>query len=269
MPDNRLPTDGPAEALVAVYAAVDAQLRHIIRAAAMRGAGGTQRYYERQQRQVRRILADLEGRTPAVVEAMVRSTYDPVSVATARVLGVEPGFTGVDEGTVEVLVRALTGDLEGAVRTVGRQAEDVFRRITLEEVALGVARGETKSVPARIRNRLADEGTTCLIDRGGRRWTLERYARMAATTTGREAHTVAVANRMEQHGSDLIEMSYHAQSCPICLPWQGRTYSLSGVHPTYPKLTVSAPVHPFCRHVMHPATATFEEFERELGLAVA
>jgi hypothetical protein len=75
-----------------------------------------------------------------------------------------------------------------------------------------------------------------------------------------------MVRRMNELGRDLVQWSSHPNSCPVCLPYNGNTYSLSGRDKQYPKATLLPPGHPRCKHVLTPSTVSFERFERELGL---
>ena len=46
-------------------------------------------------------------------------------------------------------------------------------------------------------------------------------------------------------------------NCPICHKYHGKTYSLSGRHPDYPKLVKAPPFHPNCEHYLSIITASY------------
>lgn len=269
MPEERIPGDATADALVAIYRKVERELRHIVRDAARRGATGTSIYFARQRQAIQKRLTVLRAANSELVPRVVLDSYIPAAQATGDVIGADPfTFAGPHEQQVSVLVRSLNGDLEGAIREVGRQANDAVRRAGLEEVAAGVARGEARrATSARLRQRLADEGTTALIDRGGRRWNLAVYSAMTVRTTSREAASVAVVERSKEEGIDLLTWSSHANPCPLCAPLDGRTFSISGRDGRFPRLEFTPPRHPNCRHVLTVAAATFEDFMQALEVA--
>lgn len=68
----------------------------------------------------------------------------------------------------------------------------------------------------------------------------------------------AVTDTLMANGWDLVKMSEHDDSCPICLPYQGRVYSLSGNSEIYPYLYDTGwdetyqNFHPNCRHYLEP-----------------
>lgn len=53
------------------------------------------------------------------------------------------------------------------------------------------------------------------------------------------------------HCEDLIEVSKHSGSCPLCSKWQGKIFSASGTSSTYPPIWLALQgglFHPGCRH---------------------
>ena len=80
----------------------------------------------------------------------------------------------------------------------------------------------------------------------------------------------AVVDTLMANGWDLVKMSEHEDSCPICYPYQGRVYSLSGNSDEYPYLYDTGwneefqNFHPNCRHYLEPFfpdTQTPEQLE--------
>lgn len=270
MSDAALPTDRPTRELDDLYREARERLAAVVAGALRRGAHGTARYYQQQQREVQAILDDLAGRTPSAIVAGVVGAYNPVLHAVDQVLGDVIRFGGVHQDAVDVLAINMRDRLDPAVRLVGRRATDAFRRAALREVALGIAAGATTDDVARaLRERLVREGvtdaTTGFVDRAGRRWPLDVYCRMVSRTTTREAQSAALANRMTEHGDDLVQISDHNTTTPICKPFEGGTFSLTGKTRGYKVLVRLPPFHPGCLHVMTPAVVSLDEWERELA----
>lgn len=99
---------------------------------------------------------------------------------------------------------------------------------------------------------LADRGITGFTDKAGRRWDLATYAEMATRTVVSNAWDDMQAKAAARAGIDLAEVSTYSQegSCPACLPWLGRTISLTGRAPGYPTLDEAKATgfrHPQCR----------------------
>lgn len=269
---------------------------------------GSQGYRERQLAQARAILAELDRTGPAGGALIVRQAHAAGGLAVARTLGdgaaVAGGFGRVNVPAVEALASNMATNLSAAIRLtgqnvetvferadridgalrhgrspgpipfIGRRINDVYRSSALEEVAQGVIAGESRREVSRaLADRLVRQGTTDaltgFIDRGGNRWDLNHYTAMVARTTTREAMTRGTVDRMTAGGSELVTVSSHADPAPYCVQFDGETFSLSGATPGYDVLDELAPFHPNCRHVIGPADANLDDFERELERAMA
>ena len=100
---------------------------------------------------------------------------------------------------------------------------------------------------------LKAQGVEALLDRGGRQWTLERYAEMLTRTHLIKANTEATTNRVAQFGVDIVEVSTHGADDDICAPEEGQLYSISGNSANYPPLDGhEPPFHPNCKHTLLP-----------------
>lgn len=261
------------EELARVYRDAYRRLEELVREAIEKGAAGTAAYRAAQLEAVITELAKLQDVAVPDAKEAIEFAYRLGGRATDQVLGrPEFGFSGVHVRALEVLVANMVGRLGDAHQLVGRRTDDVFREISIKEIAAGIATGSgPKDVATALERRLVREGVTDaltgFVDSRGHRWQLDTYAEMVARTTTREAVSFGTANRLLEQGFDLVTVSTHANSCPICLPFQGKTYSLTGRTGGYEKLPGLPPFHPNCRHVIAPAAATFDAFERALEAA--
>lgn len=53
-------------------------------------------------------------------------------------------------------------------------------------------------------------------------------------------------------GVDLVQLDVHSDACSICLPLQGKVFSITGRTPGFPAVTreMLPPLHVRCRHVL-------------------
>lgn len=261
-----LPIDPVADRLIRLYDESEKKLERLITAALARGARGTARFYENQAKAVAAELARLTRESVKNEAPLIASAYGTGVGAIDRVLDRSGAFSGVHTSALEVLVANYKGKLAAGRDRVGREANDVFRRIAIRQTALDVATGRSpRDQQAGLEAALRREGITGFVDRAGRRWSLSTYAAMVTRTLTREAASVGMRNRMVEHGEDVAKISTHRYACPICLRYQGRTFSLHGRSP-YPVLDKLPPFHPNCRHVLLPSGVNFEQMEKALGL---
>lgn len=75
--------------------------------------------------------------------------------------------------------------------------------------------------------RMADNGLTGFVDRGGHNWTPEAYVNMDIRTTAGNVATQAVFARNEDYGNDLVWVPTKAGARKLCYPWQGKLISTS------------------------------------------
>lgn len=88
----------------------------------------------------------------------------------------------------------------------------------------------------------------------GRNYNMEKYADGVAKTRLRHVQTEAVLNSCKEYDNDLVQVSAHGTTTPICLPYEGNVYSLSGKHPVYPYLDAYTPFHFRCQHSILPTS---------------
>jgi Phage minor capsid protein 2 len=258
----RISSDADVDRLVAMYARAKSRVEFLIRQADSRGAAGTAAFRRQQAAALETALRQLESTSPELVQRAVRGSYlDGATIVDQILTPAQPfataaqgRFFGAHESAAAAMAGQLDGRLVAAQLTIGRQARDVFARVAREQVETGILGGlARKEVSAQIRDELLKEGTTAFVDRAGRRWALDTYAEVAARTATREAVSIGTANRMLELGADIVEISKHANSCPVCIPYEGRRFSLTGETPGYPRAIILPPFHPRCRHVATPA----------------
>jgi len=80
------------------------------------------------------------------------------------------------------------------------------------------------------------------------------YAKAVAQTTFREAQTQATLDQCARYENDLVQVSHHGTDCETCKQYEGKTYSISGNNPKYPKLEGKPPFHLNCRHGLDPTS---------------
>jgi hypothetical protein len=99
---------------------------------------------------------------------------------------------------------------------------------------------------------LASKGITGFTDKAGRNWDLATYAEMATRTAVSNAWDDMQASMAIRSGLDLVETGTHSTegSCPLCIPWLGKTLSLTGAtggYPTVDEAKAAGWRHPNCR----------------------
>lgn len=90
-----------------------------------------------------------------------------------------------------------------------------------------------------------------LVEVNGRHYQPDYYAELVARTKFHDVQSQATQATAEYVGSDLVQVSNHNTTTPLCMEHEGQVYSISGEHPDYPPLTDTPPFHPNCLHTLH------------------
>lgn len=142
--------------------------------------------------------------------------------------------------------------IEG-VRRAGRGfVSEIVKKKINERIVSGQLEGKAlDTVKKEIKQLVEDTGFTALVDRGGKHWSIDSYAEMLVRTHVIKANGEGTKNRLLTNQVDLVEISKHNSSCPICQPYEGKVYSLTGKSNGYEKAP-ELPIHPNCRHSYMP-----------------
>jgi hypothetical protein len=251
------------EALIKVYQ--EAQQRLINLIAYKEARGNVTAYQQSLLRQVNDELARLDRIAVQWARADISTAYQHGVVDTVDNLarmGIQASgyeaFSRLHKASVELLTYNAASMLIEAHKFVGRQMQDAIRQAGLEAIAQKQATGATVKEASRlVKDKLLRQGINGIRDKRGRMISLDAYADTVARSTTREATNTATMNQLTYNGYDLVKMSSHATTCPVCAVYQGRVYSISGLTPGYPKLSIAfsgghANIHPRCRHVIAP-----------------
>lgn len=240
--------EGRMNSLTAKYAVAEGHLTSLVAQAVIAGTLADPKERRRLKDRIRRVLKELDDDGRRDGREMVDDAYR----LGARIAKAEP-VGPINRQGIALLQRNLAGRLSQATTHVGRRTDDVFRREGLRVAAETLGRVGQEAATQQMVRRLQKEGVTAFVDTQGRRWGLERYAAMALTTVTSEAIFQGTTNNMLMRGFDLVTVSNTPSPCSRCVSYDGRTYSLTGTEPTYPRLDVVFPLHPGCDHFVLPS----------------
>ena len=234
-----------ADALIEVYRR--AYLEILKRIAERRAAGRSTAFDEALMRDVGGILSELDTTAeqwaweviPKVYGEGVREALAPfAAMRGGKALQIAPGMIKVHQHAVQILIDSLLDDLRDAHTFVGRRIRDQWRSAQLEAVLEKTTTGQTiRQAQKGLRQRLADEGLTAFRDSKGREWALDSYANMVVRSVTAESQNAGLLMQLDGMGHDLVRMTEHRATCPICSPYEGRVYSRTGQTEGYPRLT--------------------------------
>ncbi len=274
MADVRRFSDAEINRLVKFYEQAEREILDRINRALLR-ANETE-YLAQMKKNIEAILQQLrEGNRTWCTEAIPRVYSQGLYAADAMLedIGatVKAGFGAIHQQAAQVLAENAFQRLEDVAQVIGRQVNDIYRELALENVRGTVVGYDTwKQTAQRFREQLAERGVTGFKDRTGRTWNMRTYTEMVARTTTMEAHLQGTANRLVEQGHDLIKVSTHWGACEKCVPWQGKILSITGKTEGYPTLEEAKAAglfHPNCRHAYGLYIDLDKEIEElEIGL---
>ena len=216
--------------------------------------------------QIDAILQDLALKVDTMVQAELPLYYEKgIKNATAQLnnigadIATNIAFNQINQDAIAVLVddtaRAFAESMTGVSRNVNTLLSKVVREEITQNIAKGLIAGDAlKDAIKAIKLTIREQGITALIDKGGRKWTLNRYSEMLYRTKLVEARNRGLINYMVAQEYDLVQVSNHGCDCNLCKPWEGRILSSTGAtkgYPTVAEAESSGLFHPNCRHAIN------------------
>lgn len=239
----------------------------IIRTIAEKEARGNVTWFQKSLlAQVESLIQELNIQAKEWVKNVMPQSYQSgmdYVVSELNKLGIkaetEPfTFSQINIEAVKVLMLDTLDDLHTANKFAGDRIKQAVRQAVNEAVTQKIAQGQTVlQCKKNLVNSLLSKGIDGIADKMGRLMPLDSYASLVARSRTREATNTATMNKLTGLGHDLVKMSSHNTSCPICISLQGRVYSISGNDGRYPPLQRAfsgehANIHPNCSHVLMP-----------------
>ena len=277
MADVRRFSDAEINRLVKFYEQAEREILDQLNRALLRG--NKTEYLAQMKKNIEAILQQLrEGNRTWCSEAIPRVYSQGLYSADAMLkdIGatVKAGFGAIHQQAAQVLAENAYQRFEDVAQVIGRQVNDIYRELALENVRGTVVGYDTwKQTAKRYREQLAERGVTGFKDRSGKMWNMRTYTEMHARTVCMEAHLQGTANRLVEQGHDLIKVSTHRGACPLCTPFEGKILSITGKTPGYPTLEEAKAAglfHPNCRHAYGLYIDLDKEIEElEIGLEAA
>lgn len=260
-----------ADAVAAIVAAVELLLIATVASLARKVAGGAMlpAVAQRRLQHTTTVLFDRAApRIRAVLDEAVSGTTAGVRQGVAADRGREAALA-VGTPDVTPLAQSLDQALNTATAAVQDGLTEAQQAADAVQGAIASTRGGMPGSSlslSRIQaaqkalDDLAERGITGYVDKAGRRWNLTSYVEMATRTAVSKAWDELQSAAMTRSGLDLVVVSTHSTegSCRHCLPWLGRTLSLTGAThgvPTLDDAKAAGFRHPNCRCFWTPLGA--------------
>jgi hypothetical protein len=147
-------------------------------------------------------------------------------------------------------------DVMDKVVLTGR--EDVVTRLEKAVTDISYAGDSYSGAIRRAMEDMTDMGITGHVYSSGNRISMAPYVRREIMNGITKVSRTISFERAQEWGSDLIQVTAHAGARPLCYPYQGRVFSVSGQHDKYMSLydtSYGEPAGLFginCRHWFFP-----------------
>jgi len=246
-------TDTQAKSLIRLYEKGEARIEKQINQALLRGSDPA--YLQQVQANITTARKELLAGSRTWCEKSVPYLYrEGMGYADEMAFSshLAAGFGTVHQQAANALAEATYSRFQDVDGVIGRRVDDLFRAIQLESAEGTVLGYESAKQSAKaMREELAKKGITGFVDKAGRQWSMRAYTQMAVHQVAMDSFREGTRLRLLEHGYDLAVFSIHSNACPLCVPWEGRTVSLTGKTKGYPTLADARSggmLHVGCRH---------------------
>lgn len=176
----------------------------------------------------------------------------------------QPGYKSKGNSYARKQLKAATyDDLLMMTRNTRREVKRVIRQIVAEnmkgkEVSGTAAKVFRKQIIKDLRKELLSAVDFAIVDRAGKRWSIEQYSKMIARTKIMQAQLDATISQALFDGAYYGVISSHGSKHASCRIWEGRTVKLTPEAPgNYPLISDlrargSGIFHPNCKHHVLP-----------------
>lgn len=172
----------------------------------------------------------------------------------------ETSFFGVNEDKLKSLIEATKNDLKTGQAAMLRMSDDIYRQtIFKSHVALQSGSASLYQSVDMATKDFLDKGFNCIRYKDGKRVNIASYAEMALRTASQRATFMGEGKKRDEFGIHTVVVSAHANTCPLCLPWQGKiliddVYSngskADGKYKLVSEAMKAGLFHPNCRHTL-------------------
>lgn len=196
------------------------------------------------------------------VKDIIGKSYEVSVEQASKILNFKPPKNLFQSKTVTELIRSTIREFASLTdSTMNRFALFITRTkqhiLSDFEIAGNLAkglgtRGTPQALSSELRALFSRFSNGKLIQAGEKTYQLKTYAEMVSRTMTRDANSIATVNTTLRSGNDLVQVSDHNTTTPICEKHEGKIYSISGESVKYPKLKRRPAFHTNCFHVLFP-----------------
>jgi hypothetical protein len=189
-------------------------------------------------------------------------------------------FSQVNSEMARVAAADTMKNVLAITENMADQMRKGIRIVSAEVISEGVARSRNSTVMSdelkekivELKQKLKDSVDTGIIDKSGRRWSVEHYTEMLSRTKLTEVQKQATENEALRRGAYYATISFNGSTKDACRFHQGRIIKLTmeaeGNYPTYDQLKGTGQIfHPNCKHHIVPIRdpEMLDDYSKELA----
>ena len=202
------------------------------------------------------LIKELEN-AQLLVDKSVKSMIDITSWREALPLSASPQAKAILSSFEAKAIGDISKTGSTMIQYLSKKYEETIQQVITEKLLTGES---IRTAINKTGKELAKQGVPALIDKAGRQWSLEAYSQMVVRANVKQVATQTQFERFNEYGVDLVEVSSHMGARPLCEPYQGYVFSMSGTNPNYPAFSSTSYGEPAgllginCGHKIYPYT---------------
>lgn len=218
-----------------------------------------------------RRLLELNGEVEPVIAELIAERYNLSLQQFAESTGIDVGFQfGLHTDTkIQMWVSDTMTDLLKATDNMKQSCVAIIEEVAAESLQLSAAKHSSrenmvaelldKLNTQAIQKRLRENGFIGIVDKAGKKWSLDTYAEMLVSTKIEQIDSETTKSQGLLNGIDLAVISRHGAT-DECALWEDTVISMNGLtegFPTYAEVKATGQCfHPRCQHHLQPVRNT-------------
>ncbi len=194
-----------------------------------------------------------------ILGAIAHRAFASPPVAGGEVItSAEPKIFDLHAQSIDTIMKDMSASFGNSLTSLSRSIDGVISRVQ----SLGIRRtiaeaakqgSSVDAISKSITDLLDNANIYGLVDKSGRQWAPDVYARMLTRTKLVEARNAGMMNSILSIGGDLVQVSAHG-AIDQCGPWEGKILSISGSNKYYESVQDAYSgglFHPNCEHSLN------------------
>ncbi|MCI9523582.1 MAG: capsid protein [Erysipelotrichaceae bacterium] len=135
----------------------------------------------------------------------------------------EENFFRINEKKIDALIKSTIDDFEDVTHAVYRRMDDIYRQVIHgAEIQMTTGAYTLYEAIDKACEKFLTKGIDSIVYKNGAHVNIVSYAEMALRTASHRATLLGEGSVRDKYNQHLIFVSTHANSCRLCLTWQGQ-----------------------------------------------